>query len=169
MVKRPGFCRSCSAPVWPQGDCSPVQVCPGGVIKECFSGRVMHELAELLRDSREEHGHEELRQRRIPDQEGVVLLVLSEKCCCFFNLMRFFCLHCDQGHVVHNWKARWFVLTPDKLLYFKYEGGKRDSSQRGKILLKDCVITCPFLEYENRPVSLWRSEEKFEKKVRSKT
>lgn len=60
---------------------------------------------------------------------------------------------CSQGHVVHNWKARWFVLTPDKMLYYKYEGGKRDSCQRGKILLKDCVITCPFLEYENRPVS----------------
>uniref|UniRef100_A0A3Q0SQF0 Pleckstrin 2 n=1 Tax=Amphilophus citrinellus TaxID=61819 RepID=A0A3Q0SQF0_AMPCI len=59
-----------------------------------------------------------------------------------------------RGHVVHNWKARWFVLTPDKLLYYKYEGGKRDSCQRGKILLKDCVITCPFLEYENRPLVL---------------
>ncbi|CAI5695622.1 unnamed protein product [Oreochromis niloticus] len=57
-----------------------------------------------------------------------------------------------RGHVVHNWKARWFVLTPDKLLYYKYEGGKKDSCQRGKILLKDCVITCPFLEYENRPL-----------------
>ncbi|KAF3700876.1 Pleckstrin-2 [Channa argus] len=56
-----------------------------------------------------------------------------------------------RGHVVHNWKARWFVLMPDKLLYYKYEGGKRDSSQRGKILLKDCALTCPFLEYENRP------------------
>ncbi|XP_037342272.2 pleckstrin-2 [Pungitius pungitius] len=57
-----------------------------------------------------------------------------------------------RGHVVHNWKARWFVLMPDKLLYYKYEGGKKDSCQRGKILLKDCVITCPFLEYENRPL-----------------
>lgn len=60
---------------------------------------------------------------------------------------------CCQGHLVQNWKARWFTLLPDKLLYYKYEGGKRDSSQRGKILLKDCKITCPFLEYENRPVS----------------
>ncbi|XP_069016998.1 pleckstrin-2 [Embiotoca jacksoni] len=57
-----------------------------------------------------------------------------------------------RGHVVHNWKARWFVMTPDKLLYYKYEGGRRDSNQRGKIPLKDCVITCPFLEYENRPL-----------------
>ncbi|KAK5617315.1 hypothetical protein CRENBAI_007913 [Crenichthys baileyi] len=57
-----------------------------------------------------------------------------------------------RGHIVHNWKARWFMLTPDKLLYYKYEGGKRDSCQRGKILLKDSVITCPFLEYENRPL-----------------
>ncbi|KAF7658648.1 hypothetical protein LDENG_00009790 [Lucifuga dentata] len=59
-----------------------------------------------------------------------------------------------RGHLVHNWKARWFVLMPDKLLYYKYEGGKRDSCQRGKILLKDCVITCPFLEYDNRPLLL---------------
>lgn len=60
---------------------------------------------------------------------------------------------CSKGHFVHNWKARWFVLLPEKLLYYKYEGSKRDSCQRGKILLKDCVLTCPFLEYENRPVS----------------
>ncbi|XP_068577817.1 pleckstrin-2 [Cebidichthys violaceus] len=59
-----------------------------------------------------------------------------------------------RGHLVHNWKARWFVLMPDKLLYYKYEGGKRDSCQRGKILLQDCVITCPFLDYENRPLVL---------------
>ncbi|KAF1374505.1 hypothetical protein PFLUV_G00229790 [Perca fluviatilis] len=57
-----------------------------------------------------------------------------------------------RGHLVHNWKARWFVLMPDKLLYYKYEGGQKDSCQRGKILLKDCVITSPFLEYENRPL-----------------
>ncbi|KAF3845312.1 hypothetical protein F7725_008475 [Dissostichus mawsoni] len=41
---------------------------------------------------------------------------------------------------------------PDKLLYYKYDGGKRDSCQRGKILLKDCEITSPFLDYENRPL-----------------
>ncbi|XP_029316900.1 pleckstrin-2 [Cottoperca gobio] len=57
-----------------------------------------------------------------------------------------------RGHLVHNWKPRWFVLMPDKLLYYKYDGGKRDSCQRGKVLLKDCEITCPFLEYENRPL-----------------
>ncbi|KAI9537729.1 hypothetical protein NQZ68_022391 [Dissostichus eleginoides] len=57
-----------------------------------------------------------------------------------------------RGHLVHNWKPRWFVLVPDKLLYYKYDGGKRDSCQRGKILLKDCKITSPFLDYENRPL-----------------
>ncbi|XP_028293190.1 pleckstrin-2 [Gouania willdenowi] len=57
-----------------------------------------------------------------------------------------------RGHVVHNWKARWFVMMPDKLLYYKYEGGRRNSCQRGTIPLKDCVITCPFLEYESRPL-----------------
>ncbi|KAI1895235.1 hypothetical protein AGOR_G00104220 [Albula goreensis] len=59
-----------------------------------------------------------------------------------------------RGHVVHNWKARWFVLLPDKLLYYKYEPGKRDSCQRGKILLANCVITCPYLEYDSRPLVL---------------
>lgn len=57
-----------------------------------------------------------------------------------------------KGHLVQNWKARWFVLMPDKLLYYKYDGSKRDSCQRGKIMLKDCVITCPFLVYESRPL-----------------
>ncbi|XP_013889547.1 pleckstrin-2 [Austrofundulus limnaeus] len=57
-----------------------------------------------------------------------------------------------RGHIVHNWKARWFVLTSDKLIYYKYEGGRRDSCQRGKILLRDCLVTCPFLECENRPL-----------------
>ncbi|XP_064173159.1 pleckstrin-2 [Anguilla rostrata] len=57
-----------------------------------------------------------------------------------------------RGHVVTNWKARWFVLYPDKLLYYKYEGSKKDSCQRGKILLANCVITCPYLEYDNRPL-----------------
>ncbi|KAJ8289659.1 hypothetical protein GJAV_G00003820 [Gymnothorax javanicus] len=59
-----------------------------------------------------------------------------------------------RGHVVHNWKARWFVLYPDKLVYYKYEGSKKDSCQRGKIPLTNCVITCPYLEYDSRPV--WR-------------
>lgn len=54
---------------------------------------------------------------------------------------------------MHSWKARWFVLKSDKLLYFKYEGSKKDSCQRGTILLKDCQIICPFLEYDSRPVS----------------
>ncbi|CAL1575626.1 unnamed protein product [Knipowitschia caucasica] len=57
-----------------------------------------------------------------------------------------------RGHLVHNWKARWFILMPEKLLYYKYEGGRRDSSQRGKILLSGCEVTCPFLDYENRPL-----------------
>ncbi|KAG5857868.1 hypothetical protein ANANG_G00023960 [Anguilla anguilla] len=57
-----------------------------------------------------------------------------------------------RGHVVTNWKARWFVLYPDKLVYYKYEGSKKDSCQRGKILLANCVITCPYLEYDNRPL-----------------
>ncbi|RXM97578.1 Pleckstrin-2, partial [Acipenser ruthenus] len=56
------------------------------------------------------------------------------------------------GHIVHNWKARWFVLLPDRLLYYRYEGGKRESCPRGKVFLADCKVTCPCLEYENRPM-----------------
>uniref|UniRef100_A0A8C6ZBW7 Pleckstrin 2 n=1 Tax=Nothoprocta perdicaria TaxID=30464 RepID=A0A8C6ZBW7_NOTPE len=59
-----------------------------------------------------------------------------------------------QGHIVHNWKVRWFVLLQDKLLYYKLEGGKKEPSPKGRILLDGCTITCPCLEYENRPVCL---------------
>ncbi|XP_020655833.2 pleckstrin-2 [Pogona vitticeps] len=57
-----------------------------------------------------------------------------------------------KGHVVHNWKARWFVLLQDRLLYYKVVGGKKESSPKGRILLDGCIITCPCLEYENRPL-----------------
>uniref|UniRef100_A0A8C8R9H8 Pleckstrin-2 n=1 Tax=Pelusios castaneus TaxID=367368 RepID=A0A8C8R9H8_9SAUR len=56
------------------------------------------------------------------------------------------------GHIVHNWKARWFVLLQDKLLYYKFDGGRREPSPKGKIILDGCAITCPCLEYENRPL-----------------
>ncbi|XP_062850971.1 pleckstrin-2 [Trichomycterus rosablanca] len=59
-----------------------------------------------------------------------------------------------RGHIVHNWKVRWFVLRADKLLYYRYEAGKRDSCHRGSIPLNSCEITCPYLEYENRPLVL---------------
>uniref|UniRef100_A0A663MNE1 PH domain-containing protein n=1 Tax=Athene cunicularia TaxID=194338 RepID=A0A663MNE1_ATHCN len=55
------------------------------------------------------------------------------------------------GHIVRNWKVRWFVLLQDKLLYYKIEGGKKEPSPKGRILLDGCTITCPCLEYENRP------------------
>lgn len=54
--------------------------------------------------------------------------------------------------MVHNWKVRWFVLKAKQLLYYRYEGGKRDSCHRGSVPLHGCEITCPYLEYENRPV-----------------
>eukprot|EP00066_Takifugu_rubripes_P026175 XP_011615441.1 PREDICTED: pleckstrin-2 [Takifugu rubripes] len=57
-----------------------------------------------------------------------------------------------RGHLVHNWKARWFVLTSDELLYFKYDGSQKDSCQRGAVLLKGCRVVSPFLEYQNRPL-----------------
>ncbi|KAM6359779.1 pleckstrin-2 isoform 3-T3 [Alca torda] len=57
-----------------------------------------------------------------------------------------------RGHIVRNWKVRWFVLLQDKLLYYKIEGGKKEPHPKGKILLDGCTITCPCLEYENRPL-----------------
>ncbi|XP_054827869.1 pleckstrin-2 isoform X1 [Eublepharis macularius] len=57
-----------------------------------------------------------------------------------------------KGHVVHNWKARWFVLLQDRLLYYKLVGGKKEVSPKGSILLDCCTITCPCLEFENRPL-----------------
>uniref|UniRef100_A0A8C5TTD8 Pleckstrin 2 n=1 Tax=Malurus cyaneus samueli TaxID=2593467 RepID=A0A8C5TTD8_9PASS len=56
------------------------------------------------------------------------------------------------GHIVRNWKVRWFVLLQDKLLYYKIEGGKKEPSPKGRILLDGCTIICPCLEYENRPL-----------------
>ncbi|XP_034969752.2 pleckstrin-2 [Zootoca vivipara] len=56
-----------------------------------------------------------------------------------------------KGHVVHNWKARWFVLLQDRLLYYKVVGGKKESSPKGRIILDGCTMTCPCLEY-NRPL-----------------
>ncbi|TRY86806.1 hypothetical protein DNTS_020527, partial [Danionella cerebrum] len=66
-----------------------------------------------------------------------------------------------RGHVVQNWKVRWFVLKSDRILYYKYEGGKRDSSHRGTIMLSNIKLTCPYLEYENRPLESSKSEEHF--------
>ncbi|XP_061467044.1 pleckstrin-2 [Rhineura floridana] len=57
-----------------------------------------------------------------------------------------------KGHVVHNWKVRWFVLLQDRLLYYKIVGGKKELSPKGRILLDGCTMTCPCLEYENRPL-----------------
>nr|XP_045010412.1 pleckstrin-2 isoform X1 [Jaculus jaculus] len=57
-----------------------------------------------------------------------------------------------RGHIVPNWKARWFVLRQNTLLYYKLEGGRRVTPPKGRILLDGCTITCPCLEYENRPL-----------------
>ncbi|KAM6201606.1 pleckstrin-2 [Rhynchocyon petersi] len=57
-----------------------------------------------------------------------------------------------RGHIVHNWKARWFILRQNTLLYYKLEGGRRVNPPKGRILLDGCTIICPCLEYENRPL-----------------
>ncbi|XP_055989333.1 pleckstrin-2 [Sorex fumeus] len=56
-----------------------------------------------------------------------------------------------RGHIVHNWKARWFILQQNTLLYYKLEGGRKVNPPKGRILLDGCTITCPCLDYENRP------------------
>ncbi|XP_038621858.1 pleckstrin-2 [Tachyglossus aculeatus] len=57
-----------------------------------------------------------------------------------------------RGHLVHNWKVRWFVLKQNSLLYYKLEGGRKEVLLKGQILLDGCTITCPCLDYENRPL-----------------
>ncbi|XP_019777854.1 pleckstrin-2 isoform X2 [Lagenorhynchus albirostris] len=57
-----------------------------------------------------------------------------------------------RGHIVHNWKVRWFTLQQNTLLYYKLEGGRKVIPPKGRILLDGCTITCPCLEYENRPL-----------------
>ncbi|KAM9714514.1 pleckstrin-2 [Dama dama] len=57
-----------------------------------------------------------------------------------------------RGHIVHNWKVRWFILRQNTLLYYKFEGGRKVTPPKGCILLDGCTITCPCLEYENRPL-----------------
>ncbi|XP_001378339.2 pleckstrin-2 [Monodelphis domestica] len=57
-----------------------------------------------------------------------------------------------RGHIVHNWKVRWFVLRQNTLLYYKLAGGRKETSPKGQILLDGCTITCPCLEYEGRPL-----------------
>ncbi|XP_043553871.1 pleckstrin-2 [Chiloscyllium plagiosum] len=57
-----------------------------------------------------------------------------------------------RGHIVHNWKVRWFVLSKDQLLYYKIEGGKKESRPRRIISLEGCTLYCPCMDYENRPL-----------------
>ncbi|XP_031309758.1 pleckstrin-2 isoform X1 [Camelus dromedarius] len=57
-----------------------------------------------------------------------------------------------RGHIVHNWKVRWFILRQNTLLYYKLQGGRKVTPPKGRILLDGCTITCPCLEYENRPL-----------------
>ncbi|XP_058914388.1 pleckstrin-2 [Kogia breviceps] len=57
-----------------------------------------------------------------------------------------------RGHIVHNWKVRWFILRQNTLLYYKLEGGRKVIPPKGRILLDGCTITCPCLEHENRPL-----------------
>uniref|UniRef100_A0A8C9QEZ5 Pleckstrin 2 n=1 Tax=Spermophilus dauricus TaxID=99837 RepID=A0A8C9QEZ5_SPEDA len=47
---------------------------------------------------------------------------------------------------------RWFILRQNTLLYYKLEGGRRVAPPKGRILLDGCTITCPCLDYENRPL-----------------
>ncbi|XP_059549086.1 pleckstrin-2 isoform X4 [Myotis daubentonii] len=76
---------------------------------------------------------------------GSMVLLRAPKLPCLVGLAR-------QGHIVHNWKARWFVLRQNTLLYYKLEGGRKVNPPKGQILLDGCTITCPCLEYENRPL-----------------
>ncbi|XP_073204491.1 pleckstrin-2 isoform X2 [Lepidochelys kempii] len=45
-----------------------------------------------------------------------------------------------------------FLVKRDKLLYYKLDGGRKEPSPKGRIILDGCTITCPCLDYENRPL-----------------
>ncbi|XP_078452603.1 pleckstrin-like isoform X1 [Lampetra planeri] len=53
-----------------------------------------------------------------------------------------------RGHVVHNWKARWFMLDGESLTYYTCKG---EVSSKGSIPLKDCQVVSPCLDYSKRP------------------
>ncbi|XP_038641473.1 pleckstrin-2 isoform X1 [Scyliorhinus canicula] len=57
-----------------------------------------------------------------------------------------------RGHIVHNWKVRWFILSKDKIHYYKIEGGKKEARPRRTISLEGCTLHCPCMEYANRPL-----------------
>uniref|UniRef100_UPI00358ED8DD pleckstrin-like n=1 Tax=Myxine glutinosa TaxID=7769 RepID=UPI00358ED8DD len=56
-----------------------------------------------------------------------------------------------RGHLVHNWKARWFVLQTKTLAYYK-EGP--ESVRKGSVGLAACEVVCPCHEYNKRPLVL---------------
>ncbi len=45
-----------------------------------------------------------------------------------------------QGHVVKNWKVRWFILQHNRLFYFKTKPNKYTTKPTGCITLKDAII-----------------------------
>jgi len=42
-----------------------------------------------------------------------------------------------RGHIVRNWKKRWFVLTDNKLYYFR---SRQDDTHAGIVNLKNCAV-----------------------------
>ncbi|XP_032819821.2 pleckstrin-2-like [Petromyzon marinus] len=55
-----------------------------------------------------------------------------------------------RGHVVHNWKARWFVLDSNQILYYRREGGGSPMSLKGSFPLQGVTVESPCLEFSNR-------------------
>jgi len=56
-----------------------------------------------------------------------------------------------QGHVVKNWKSRWFVLVKDKLYYFENQESVKNRKPKGGISLKNCMVGRSHIEFPNRP------------------
>lgn len=49
-----------------------------------------------------------------------------------------------KGHVVHNWKNRWFILQGDKLYYFKNRTVRASSNYRFRLTAAMCpALTLP--------------------------
>ncbi|XP_065845588.1 pleckstrin-like [Oscarella lobularis] len=52
-----------------------------------------------------------------------------------------------KGHVRHNWRTRWFALTPNSLEYYKQ---KTDKLPAGTIQLDGCALISPTPDYSKR-------------------
>ena len=56
-----------------------------------------------------------------------------------------------QGHVVKNWKARWFSLQHNKMFYFKSRPNKWITKPTGSIFLQGATVRLDKDKFSSRP------------------